>query len=192
MSAVQKRPLRHTMQRLVFRSVWSRYRLEDVVRRFGNPDALNDFMQVCFEYTHDHVHHGLEDHWQDPHHTLEALRGDCEDYAVFAHHVLELAGWESSILCTFTPDEGHALCVALDGPDAVTLCNEGLRRIDLPQDGDGLCERLARRVSRSVYPGRWEQCSWVHPESLAELIAGHAARPFDPRYEWIHDGDRAR
>ncbi len=177
--------LRHAMNRLLFRSTWSRLEIEDVARRFGDPRSLNDYMQACFEYVSDEDHHGIEDHWQVPDHTHRVLRGDCEDYAVFAHHVLGLAGYESRVLCLFTAEEGHALCVVLERRTLVTLCNEGLREIDRPSGSNGLCEDAARRVASRVYPGRWESCSYVNAAALADLIAGDVARPFDPRYELI-------
>jgi hypothetical protein len=179
------RPLRVALRRLVYRPTWSRLALEEVVARFGNPRALDAYMQVCFDYVSDLHHHRVEDHWQDPAMTHCLRRGDCEDYAVFAHHVLALAGYESRVLCVFTADEGHALCVALDGRRLATLCNEGLREIDVPRDARGLCDRSARRVAARVYPGRWESCSYVDAEALSDLIAGRATRPFDPRYTLI-------
>jgi hypothetical protein len=171
--------------RLCFRSRWSQLELEEVARHFGDPRSLSDFMQVCFEYVSDLHHHGLEDHWQTPEQTLRSGRGDCEDFAVFAHRVLALRGRESRVLCLFTAEEGHALCVARERRKLYTLCNEGLREIDAPRDSRGLCERAARRVASRVYPGRWESCSYVDPEALAQLIEDRITRPFDPRYAFI-------
>lgn len=177
--------LRHLAQRLLFRSRWSRLELAEIARRFGDPYALNDFMQACLDYVSDDEHVGLEDHWQEPSHTLRALRGDCEDFAVFAHHVLTLAGHESRVLCLFTVRQGHAVCVTRARNRLVTLCNEGLRELDPPPGASGLCDLSARAVAALVYRERWESCAWVHADALAELVAGRAARPFDPRYALI-------
>ncbi len=158
--------------------------MEQIVRRFGTPRDIDLFMQVCFDYVRDAEHHGLSDHWQDPHHTLEAKRGDCEDWAVFAWYVLERAGAEARVLCMFTEDDGHAVCLALDEEHAMTICNDGIRKVQRRPRRTGFSEVLATRAAERVFRN-WTACSYVHDEALVELASGCIERPFDPRYSWI-------
>lgn len=177
--------LRRAALRLLFRASWSRLPVDAIVRRFGTPRGIDTYMQVCFDYARDHDHRGVPDHWQDPLQTHAARRGDCEDWAVFAWHVLAAAGVEARVLCVFTEEHGHAVCLAFDRDRAVAICNEGLRDLQRRPRRSGFSHVLARRTAERVFGDRWVACAYVDEHALAELAAGRAPRPFDPRYVFI-------
>ena len=87
---------------LVNRNRWRRLPMYAVVERFKTPRRVSDFMQVCFEYVSDEEHFGEEDLWQPPRRTFERKRGDCEDYALFAWHVLRVHGYSAHVFSVFT------------------------------------------------------------------------------------------
>ena len=97
-------------------------------------------------------HHGIEEHWQDPHTTHELKRGDCEDYALYAWHVLRRNGHETHILAVFAGDEGHAVCVVREDGHYHTVCNEGLKRLRLRPHGKKM-EKKRRRQSADESKG---------------------------------------
>ena len=151
--------------------------MEQVVRRFATPKRINDFMQVCFDYVPDEEHHGIDEHWQEPYTTLGLKKGDCEDYAVFAWHVLSRHDFEAHVFAAFTEDDGHAVCLVEERRVYFTLSNDGITRLGrLRHRLRGGHVSLARWVADRIYPQEWIACSYVR-----RFLPG-----FRPDYEWIH------
>ena len=173
--------------RLLLRRRWSTLSLSEVVRRFDTPQLVNRYMQVCFEYVHDDEAHGVEDYWQAPELTHELKSGDCEDFAMFAWHVLSAHRHDSHLFTVFTEEDGHAVCVFRDGRRYHTICNVGLvrrpvraRRSARFPDADA-----ARRLADAIYPEGWECCSFVDRFHLARDDEKRRWQLI-PRYDWIH------
>jgi hypothetical protein len=188
------RKLHLALRRLLHRDAWSRLEMHEVRRRFATPEAIDTFMQVCFEYVSDLEHHGLEEHWQDPFTTHELKRGDCEDYALYAWYVLRRNGYEAHVLAVFTEHEGHAVCVFEEHGRFHSICNEGLERLGLRPRGERRRDRrrsLAQLVADAIYPHEWTCCSYVTRLSVIDAD-GHAPATigFDPHYEWILPPER--
>lgn len=188
--------LHTTVLRLIYRRRWSRLSLPEVAREFGTPGQLDVYMRICFEYVSDADLHGIEEFWQAPETTHTLRRGDCEDYALFARHVLNACGYETHVFAAFTPDDGHAVCVFSEAGHYHTLCNLGIQRLRIrqPRRGSRRWQRLARRIADRIYPAGWECCSFV--ELGAETgDDGRHPRELTPRYDWIYPpraGTRSR
>lgn len=181
--------------RFGWRRRWSRLPLEHVVRRFASPGAVNDYMQVCFAYTSDRVLHGEEELWQPPGATFRLRRGDCEDFAIFAWHVLRLNGHRAHVFAAFTGNAGHAVCAFREGDRYHTICNEGLRRTDVraARSSAGPPTALpeasvARGLAEAIYPRAWTSCGFVRrmePRFRRGDDGAQRIERFVPRFAWV-------
>ena len=178
--------------RLVRGWSWRRLPLDAVVREFGSPRRVNDYMQVCFTYASDRILHGEEELWQPPRITFRSKRGDCEDYAIFAWHVLRVHGHRAHLFAAFTGDAGHAVCAFREGDRYHTICNEGLRWTAV-RAGDARGAMLpapsvARGLAESIYPGAWTSCGFVRrvePKFRMGRDGRRRIERFLPRYAWV-------
>lgn len=168
-------------RRLVART-WHRWSLDLVERRCRTPTRVYDFMHGTFDYVHDHVLHGVEEYWQPVEQTHELRRGDCEDWALYACHVLRRAGLAARVFAAFDAHEGHATCLVPWRDRWLRLGTRGLVELDVAVDASEV--GVAHAAAESFYPGRWECCSFV--ERFGEGPASHrGTRALLPHYEWI-------
>ena len=84
---------------------------ETVVSRLSTPLKIHLFLNTC-SYLPDESY---ADEWLSPQEFYERGKGDCEDYALFALYCLEAHNIEGYIISVWTDDQGHAVCVFLDG-----------------------------------------------------------------------------
>lgn len=160
--------------------------MEHVVRRCYTPPRIHDFMQTCFEYVEDRVLHGVEEFWQPPELTHALRKGDCEDWAIYARHVLSHHGLPARIFAAFDAAEGHATCLVAWRGQWVRLGTRGFRALEV--DVGASDPVLAHAAAESFYPGRWECCSFV--ERFEPGPASDRGAPsLVPQYEWIHPGE---
>jgi hypothetical protein len=182
------RNLARAYWRARYRERWRRLAFPDVVRRFGSPERINRYMQACFDYVSDDDLHAREEVWQAPALTHELMRGDCEDFALFAWFALRAHGFDAFLVAVFTPDRGHAVCAFRGRGGYHTICNEGLKLLAVPgrPHADPLLPHpnVARRIADHVFPGDWECCAFV--DGLRLRTSRDSSREFDPGYEWIY------
>ena len=156
--------------------------MDEVCRRFRTPRALAFYMSVSFRYIHDFDAHGVEEHWKLPHETLTDGFGDCEDYSLFAWHVLRQNGYDVRLFAAFTDDQGHAVCLFVERGAVHSICNEGIRRDIAPEATWSSEDDLARSAAARIFRTEWSSCSFVTQLTVAEETSGR----YLPRYEWIH------
>ncbi|MEM7310952.1 MAG: transglutaminase-like cysteine peptidase [Planctomycetota bacterium] len=172
--------------RLAFGRRWGRLSFDEAVQRFRTPREVSDFMQVAFEYVTDQEHFGFEEVWQTPVDTFRNRGGDCEDFALFAWHVLRAGGVPAHLFAAFTERTGHAVCVYEEHGRLHTICNEGLllrgvrRGAGSPRPG----APAARALAESIFPRTWTSCSFVHRLHLLPPEAG-LPRRLEPVYRFI-------
>ncbi|WP_419191632.1 transglutaminase domain-containing protein [Engelhardtia mirabilis] len=161
---------------------WHGWSLATVERRCRSPHRVLDYMQTCFEYVHDQVLHGVEEFWQTPEQTHALRQGDCEDWALYACHVLRRAGHGARVFAAFDRNEGHASCLVPWKKQWVRLGTRGLIELDVGPTSAEV--EVARAAAESFYPGRWECCSFVEEFGLGPL-SRLGTRALEPRYQWI-------
>lgn len=172
--------------RLFRGSDWRGLSMEDVVERFGTPERVSDYMQVCFRYVSDRELFGEDDVWQPPARVFERRVGDCEDYALFAWHVLRVHGIPAHLFSAFTEGRGHAMCVFEEDWKLHTICNAGLRRWHVTRGGSQARpnDRTARKLAECIYPGIWTACGFVKRLEVGLGPGGDVERLL-PEYEWV-------
>ena len=170
------------VERRIASNRWHGWTLPTVERRCRSPHRVLDYMQTCFEYVHDHVLHGVEEFWQTPEQTHALRKGDCEDWALYACHVLRRSGLNARVFAAFDRDEGHASCLVPWSGEWVRLGTRGLVHLDVPEGETALT--VAHAAADSFYPGRWECCSYVEQFGLGP-VSKLGTRALLPHYQWI-------
>jgi len=79
---------------------------EQVISRLNTPELVDHYQKRKFIYSGDG---GRGERAQDPRTTFRKKGGDCEDYAIFASHALEKAGYETAVLDAYWAPIGHAV-----------------------------------------------------------------------------------
>jgi len=89
--------------------------LEQVIQPISTPDLLVRFMKNNFIFEEDRNIFGIEDYWQTPQEFWDRKTGDCEDYALFAHHVLRQNGIESYVVSFYGINQfAHTITVYVE------------------------------------------------------------------------------
>lgn len=85
--------------------------LGDLASSLKTPEAIAHFMWRHFIFESDRNHFGREDYWQSPEELFLTRRGDCEDFALFAHELLKRNGIPSFLLSLYGKGLGHTVCI---------------------------------------------------------------------------------
>jgi len=104
--------------------------LQHVAVSHSTPEAVASFLRAEFIFQRDEDQFGEIDHWQSPEEFLQRRVGDCEDYALLAHALLQRNGIESYVFSLFDEDGyAHTVSVFVDEKGRYNVINEGkLRR----------------------------------------------------------------
>jgi len=105
-------------------------RLEHVAVSHSTPEAIASFLRADFTFQRDEDLFGEIDRWQSPEEFLQRRVGDCEDYALLAHALLQRNGIESYVFSLFGEDGyAHTVSVFVDEEGRYNVINQGkLRR----------------------------------------------------------------
>lgn len=87
--------------------------------------AVQRRAQLGHRYIDDQRKHGVPEHWEI------ALRGDCEDYALWCRQELAKEGIESDLILCLVDGAGHLVC-SVDGWILDNRHDRVMRRDDLP------------------------------------------------------------
>lgn len=86
--------------------------------------SLASFMKKNFEFVEDYTLFGEVDYWQSPEEFWARGQGDCEDYALFTHAVLQARGFESYVISFYdNTGYGHTITV-FKGEKGFNVMNE--------------------------------------------------------------------
>ncbi|MGY8684762.1 transglutaminase-like cysteine peptidase, partial [Bradyrhizobium sp. UFLA05-153] len=123
---------------------------------------INRAVDLAISPTDDEAQWRLPDHWSSPFETLQAGRGDCEDYAIVKYAALLDAGISEAdlkivLLKTVFPNEDHAVIAARVDGEWLILDN---RTLTLVHDTD-----LTRAAPKFVLDevGDWRFVSRSRP-----------------------------
>lgn len=122
------------------------------------PEQIALYMWRHFAFEADQRQFGRHDHWQSPEELLANQKGDCEDFALFAHSLLKRNGFSSLLLSIYGKRFAHTVCVfkengkynAIDGTDVKRFEAENIREL-----------------SSQLYPF-WETSTVVAPSSVSK------------------------
>ena len=111
--------------------------LQDLSRMVRTPDEIAHFMWRNFRFENDRTQFGREEYWQSPEEMLASRKGDCEDFALFAHRLLKKNGIPSFLLNIYSDQKAHTVCVfkgttgynAIDGTDVARLDSRKLNQL---------------------------------------------------------------
>ena len=88
------------LRRLIYERTWRDLSLEEVVRGFGTPEKVHDYMRVVFRYTSDREQFRVDELWQTPADMWARKRGDCEEFALMKALMLAWLGIDAwFVLC---------------------------------------------------------------------------------------------
>ena len=107
----------------------------NLATQLNTPSKIADFMWRNFSYEKDRRQFGKEDYWQSPQELLQNKKGDCEDFASFAHGMLKLNGISSYVMNIYGKRYAHTVCVfkmdgkyhVIDGHDLKSYKSENLK-----------------------------------------------------------------
>lgn len=71
------------------------------LEKIRSPKDLSKYMRKNFKFVEDADNFNKVDYWQSPKEMLENKKGDCEDFAVFAHEALTELGIESQMVSMY-------------------------------------------------------------------------------------------
>lgn len=99
--------------------------LDTLAQDLNSPEAIARYMWKNFTYEYDRRQFGQEEYWQSPEEFLDHKKGDCEDFALFAHALLSENGYKSFVINLYAPKYAHTVVVfiedgkynAIDGTD---------------------------------------------------------------------------
>ena len=115
--------------------------LADLAYSLRTPEAVAHYMWRHFAYESDQVHFAQEDRWQSPEELMTSGRGDCEDFALFAHEILSRNRIPSFLLSLYGRGYGHTVCVFKEGGRYNVIDGVRLRRY-----GAGTLEGLFEEI----------------------------------------------
>lgn len=88
---------------------------QTVIQDISSPKELVRLMKTHFEFAGDEELFGVADLWQNPEEFWKLGKGDCEDFAIFAHHALRSHGYEAWIVSFYGPGGyAHTVTVFLE------------------------------------------------------------------------------
>lgn len=93
----------------------SKVPLQDLAQSLETPEAIARFMWRHFIFESDQTHFAREDYWQSPAELFVTRRGDCEDFALFAHELLKRNGIPSFLLNLYGRGYGHTVVIFKEG-----------------------------------------------------------------------------
>ena len=80
--------------------------------KIHSPEDLSKFMRKNFTFVEDSQNFGKTDYWQSPEEMLSLKKGDCEDFALFAHAALKELGFESYVVSIYGKNQfAHTVTV---------------------------------------------------------------------------------
>lgn len=85
--------------------------LEVLALQLRTPEQIARYMWRHFAFETDQRQFGQSDHWQSPEELLANQKGDCEDFAIFAHSLLKLNGIPSLLLNIYGRRFAHTVCM---------------------------------------------------------------------------------
>jgi predicted transglutaminase-like cysteine proteinase len=85
--------------------------LTDLASQLQTPEKIAKYMWRHFLFEHDQRQFGKEEYWQTPEEFLATGKGDCEDFAIFAHELMKSLGMRSFILNVYAPNFSHTVAV---------------------------------------------------------------------------------
>ena len=85
--------------------------LRDLAGQLNTPDDIARYLWKNFTFEEDQRQFGKEEYWQSPEEFLETHKGDCEDFALFAHALLQMQGIPSFLLNIYSGRVAHTVCV---------------------------------------------------------------------------------
>lgn len=130
---------------------------DGMIQNIDTVDSLADFMHENFSFESDEVLFGEIDYWQNPGEFWMRKRGDCEDYALFTHYVLEKKGIESYLVSIYGKNAyAHTVTIFREG-SGFNVFNE---------------DRLYRYQSNSIE----DALSEVNPDWIWGAIASEKAK----------------
>lgn len=124
--------------------------LQDVSLQLQTPEAIARFMWQNFRFEDDR---SAGDEWQTAEKFLATQRGDCEDFALFAHTVLKLNGVKSYLLNIYGKRYAHTICFFKNGDEYIV--------IDGHQVHHFAAEDFKKLISK-IYP-YWREAALVQP-----------------------------
>ena len=113
--------------------------VDHVIQTLNGTDALAEYMHLHFSFVDDEIQFGTIDYWQNPSEFLEHKKGDCEDYALFTHYVLEKKGIESYLVSIYGKDQyAHTVTIFKEGNVFNVFNEDKIYRYESPSIEDAL------------------------------------------------------
>lgn len=111
--------------------------LRDLSFQLNTPESIAHFMWHNFSFENDKENFGKADYWQSPESFLVTRKGDCEDFALFAHTLLKVNGVNSFLLNIYGRKFAHTVCVfkendkynVIDGTKVIRFEAEDLTKL---------------------------------------------------------------
>ncbi len=102
---------------LIFMTAEAKAQLPDQVLSVGNlagylktPQDVALYIWRYFDFEHDRSQFGKEEYWQTAEEILRNRKGDCEDFALFAHEIMKQNGISSFVISLYG-SKPHAICI---------------------------------------------------------------------------------
>ncbi|MCM8775786.1 MAG: transglutaminase-like cysteine peptidase [Candidatus Omnitrophica bacterium] len=83
----------------------------ELASQLETPEDIAHYVWQNFSFVTDREQFGREEYWQSPDELLESQKGDCEDFAVFAHQILRYKHITSFVLNIYGHQYAHTVCV---------------------------------------------------------------------------------
>ena len=127
--------------------------LEILAHQLRTPEQIARYMWQHFAFETDQRQFGRQDHWQSPEELLANQKGDCEDFALFAHSLLKINGIPSLLLNLYGKRFAHTVCVFKENGRYHAIDGTDVKRFDAED---------INSLSFQLYPF-WEKSAVVSP-----------------------------
>ena len=104
--------------------------LADIAHHLKTPDKIGDYLWRNFLSDSDWRVFGREEYRQSPNEFLSTGRGDCEDFANMAYHLLRLNGFEAFLMNIYGSNSGHTVCVFKENGRYQVIDGSELKRVN--------------------------------------------------------------
>lgn len=131
--------------------------LRDLATKLQTPENIAKYLWKNFLFENDQRLFGTEEHWQSPEEFLKNRKGDCEDFALFAHEMLKANGISSFLLNVYGGRFAHTVVVFKEDGKYHVIDGSDVRRL-----GAG----NLREVASEIYP-HWKTAAIVAPAATS-------------------------
>lgn len=146
------------------------------LERVHSPESLSKFMRKNFKFVEDAENFGKVDYWQSPEAMLGRKKGDCEDFALFAHAALTELGIESHVISMYGKNQFAHTVTVFKHEGKYRVINDGkLKKYDTKNLEDAL-SKVEPNWTWAAYTERRNDRGWMNEIFYNPAFQPHQAQ----------------